>query len=78
MVAVDISGFQLDYFPKPGATGCTGSPPPNPCPAFTLPMTQEQADSVAQIRMTVTALQTSAGQTVRKTLITDIVLKNRR
>jgi len=81
MVAVDIAGFRLDYFPKPGAIGCTGSPPsppPDPCPAYGLPMTQEQADSVAQIRMTITARQTTAGQTIRKTLVTDIVLKNRR
>lgn len=78
MVAVDITGFQLTYFPRPGFAPCNASPVQNPCPAFTLPMTQDQADNAAQVRIVVTALQTTAGNVVRKTLTTDVVMKNRR
>lgn len=76
MVAVDISGFQLTYYPRPGFGPCAGLP--NPCPPFTLPMTQSQADNIAKISMTVTAVQTTAGQQISRTLVTDVVLKNRR
>jgi prepilin-type N-terminal cleavage/methylation domain-containing protein len=78
MVAVDITGFTLTYFPRPGFAPCNASPPQNPCPAFTLPMTQDQADNVAEIRVVVTARQVTAGQEVRKTLATNVVLPNRR
>jgi prepilin-type N-terminal cleavage/methylation domain-containing protein len=79
MVAVDITGFTLTYFPRAGFAPCNGSPIQNPCPPFTtFPLTQDQADNIAQIRIDITALQTSAGQTVRRTLQTDVVLKNRR
>jgi prepilin-type N-terminal cleavage/methylation domain-containing protein len=79
MVAVDITGFKLTYFPRPGFGTCTGNPPPIPCPPFALPFTsQVQADNVARIRMEITAQQATAGSGVQRTLVSDIVLKNRR
>jgi len=79
MVAVDISGFTLTYYPRPGFGPCAPDPAPAPCPPYTsFPLTQEQADNIAKVRMVVTALQTTVGQTISRTLTTDITLKNRR
>jgi len=76
MVAVDITGFTLTYFPRPGFPPCNGTPTPNPCPSF-VPADQADADNVGRIRMSVTAVQTTAGQTVSRTMVTDITLRNR-
>jgi prepilin-type N-terminal cleavage/methylation domain-containing protein len=76
MVAVDITGFSLTYFPRPGFPPCNGTPTPNPCPSF-VPADQADADNVGRIRMSVTALQTTAGQQVSRTMVTDITLRNR-
>ena len=76
MVAVDITGFSLTYFPRPGFPPCNGTPIPNPCPSF-VPADQADADNVGRIRMSVTAVQTTAGQTVSRTMVTDITLRNR-
>lgn len=81
MVAVDIEGFQLTYYPRPGFGPCAAvnGVVPYPCPPFpTLPLTQHQADNIGRIRLVVTAVQVTAGQTVRRTLTTDVVLPNRR
>jgi prepilin-type N-terminal cleavage/methylation domain-containing protein len=81
MVAVDINGFTITYFPKPGFGPCVGvgSPPvpPNPCPAFTLPLTDDNANNIGKIRISVTAQQTTVGTTISRTLVTDITLMNR-
>src|SRR5262245_41668660 len=76
MVAVDITGFSLTYFPRPGFPPCNGTPIPNPCPSF-VPADQADADNVGRIQMTVTAVQTTAGQQVSRTMVTDITLRNR-
>ena len=86
MLAVDVNAFQLFYYPRPGYPPCTsvGTPPTPPavCPAFTLAgsapyLTQDQADHIARIRIVVTTLQTSAGQTISRTMTTDVTLANR-
>ena len=76
MVAVDITGFNLTYFPRPGFPPCNGSPIPNPCPSF-VPADQSDADNVGRVRLTVTALQIVVGQTVSRTMVTDVTLRNR-
>jgi type II secretory pathway pseudopilin PulG len=75
MVAVDITGFTLTYFPRPGFPPCLTPPCTT---AFTLPMTQQQADNVAMIGVLITARQVTAGQTITKTMSTDVMLRNRR
>jgi type II secretory pathway pseudopilin PulG len=75
MVAVDITGFTLTYFPRPGFPPCLTPPCTT---AFTLPMTQQQADNVAMIRILITARQVTAGQEITKTMSTDVMLRNRR
>ncbi len=76
MVAVDISGFNLTYYPRPGFPPCNGSPIPNPCPSF-VPADQADADNIGRIQITVTALQTAIGQNVQRTMVTDVYLRNR-
>jgi hypothetical protein len=76
MVAVDITGFSLTYFPRPGFPPCNGSPIPNPCPSF-VPADQADADNVARVQISVTAVQQVVGQTVSRTMVTDVTLRNR-
>jgi type II secretory pathway pseudopilin PulG len=77
MVAVDISGLTIRYFPKPGFPPCNATPPQNPCPQFT-PASQADADGIGRIQIEVTAQQVTVGTTVSRTLITDVYLRNRR
>ena len=76
MVAVDVSILVFTYFPRPGYTGCTGSPIPDPCPSF-VPATQQDADNISRIRISIQALQMTAGQQITRTYETDILLRNR-
>jgi Tfp pilus assembly protein PilV len=76
MVAVDITGFTLTYYPRPGFPPCNGTPTPNPCPSF-VPADQADADNVGRIQMSVTAIQSTVGTTVTRTMVTDITLRNR-
>ena len=76
MVAVDITGFTLTYYPRPGFPPCNGTPTPNPCPSF-VPADQADADNVGRIQMSVTALQTTTGVALTRTMVTDITLRNR-
>jgi len=77
MVAVDINGLTFTYFPRPNFGPCAGVA--NPCNnAFTLPLSgQAQADNIGRIRITVQAQQQTAGQTISRTLVTEIMLRNR-
>jgi prepilin-type N-terminal cleavage/methylation domain-containing protein len=77
MVAVDINSLTFTYYPRPNFGPCAGAA--NPCNnAFSLPFTsQAQADNIGRIRITVQAQQQMAGQTVSRTLVTEITLKNR-
>lgn len=77
MVAVDINGLTLTYYPRANFGPCAGVA--NPCNiAFTLPLTsQAQADNIGRIRIEVQAQQLTVGTTVSRTLITEITLKNR-
>jgi type II secretory pathway pseudopilin PulG len=76
MVAVDINGLTFEYFPRPNFGPCAGVA--NPCNnAFALPMTQEQADNVGRIRITVQAQQTTVGGAIQRSLVTEIALQNR-
>ena len=77
MVAVDINGLTFTYYPRPNFGPCAGVA--NPCNnAFTLPLAnQAQADNIGRIRIVVQAQQVIAGQTVSRTLTTEVTLKNR-
>jgi Tfp pilus assembly protein PilW len=79
MVSVDIQGFTLTYFPRRGYPPC--NPPVDPCPAFNPAgggvTSQTDADNIGRIRIMVQAVQTTAGQTVIKTLTTDVIMSNR-
>jgi type II secretory pathway pseudopilin PulG len=76
MVAVDINGLTFNYYPRPNFGPCAGVA--NPCDnAFTVPMTQAQADNIGRIRIVVQALQRTVGQDVSRTLVTEVALKNR-
>jgi prepilin-type N-terminal cleavage/methylation domain-containing protein len=75
MVAVDIVLFQLTYFPVPGYGPC--SPVQDPCPAFTPPLTQLDADRIGRIEILVRARQDVAGHLISRTLVTDVMLRNR-
>jgi len=77
MVAVDINGLTFTYYPRPNFGPCAGVA--NPCNnAFGLPLAdQAQADNIGRIRILVQAQQLIAGQTVSRTLVTEVTLKNR-
>jgi prepilin-type N-terminal cleavage/methylation domain-containing protein len=79
MVAVNIAvdGFRLRYFPVPGYGPC--SPVQDPCPGWPpgATLTQLDADRIGRIEIKVTASQTFAGQTINRTLVTDVMLRNR-
>jgi len=77
MVAVDINGLTFTYYPRSNFGPCAGVA--NPCNnAFTLPLgSQAQADNIGRIRIVVQAQQMIAGQTVSRTLTTEVTLKNR-
>jgi hypothetical protein len=51
----------------------------NPCSnAFALPLaSQAQADNIGRIRISVQAQQQVGGQTVSRTLVTEVMLRNR-
>jgi prepilin-type N-terminal cleavage/methylation domain-containing protein len=77
MVAVDINGLTFTYYPRANFGPCAGVA--NPCNnAFGLPLAdQAQADNIGRIRISVQAQQQIAGQTVSRTLVTEIMLRNR-
>jgi prepilin-type N-terminal cleavage/methylation domain-containing protein len=77
MVAVDIDGLWFTYYPRPNFGPCAGVA--NPCNnAFSLPLSsQAQADNIGRIRIQVQARQEIGGQTVSRTLVTEVTLKNR-
>lgn len=77
MVAVDINGLTFTYYPRPNFGPCAGVA--NPCNnAFSLPLaSQAQADNIGRVRIVVQAQQLIAGQTVSRTLTTEVTLKNR-
>lgn len=77
MVAVDINGLTFTYYPRPNFGPCAGVA--NPCNnAFSLPLAnQAQADNIGRIRISVQAQQQTAGQTVSRTLVTEVTLRNR-
>ncbi len=79
MIAVDIRTPLFTYYPRPGYPPCDAVPPalpPYPCPAF-VPVTQLDRDNIGKIGISVTATATVGGQTVNRTLSTDVVLRNR-
>lgn len=78
LVAVDVDGFRLTYFPRPGYGPCAGTPPSDPCPPFPGIGSQPDADNIARIRLMISARQVSGGQTVSRTLVTDVTLDSRR
>jgi prepilin-type N-terminal cleavage/methylation domain-containing protein len=77
MVAVDINGLTFTYYPRANFGPCAGVA--NPCNnAFGLPLAnQAQADNIGRIRIVVQAQQQIAGQTVSRTLTTEVTLRNR-
>jgi type II secretory pathway pseudopilin PulG len=77
MVAVDINGLTFTYYPRANFGPCAGMA--NPCNnAFSLPLAnQVQADNIGRIRISVQAQQQTAGQTVSRTLVTEVTLRNR-
>ena len=76
MVAVDISGLEFTYYPRPNFGPCAGVA--NPCNnAFPSLTSQAQADNIGRIRIRVQAQQVTAGQPVSRTLITEVTLRNR-
>jgi prepilin-type N-terminal cleavage/methylation domain-containing protein len=77
MVAVDINGLTFTYFPRANFGPCAGVA--NPCNnAFILPLSsQADADNIGRIRISVQAQQQTAGQTVSRTLVTEVMLRNR-
>jgi hypothetical protein len=86
IVAVDIQGFSITYFPVPGFGPCApvGGVIPNPCPAFTDADLdgagsddQVNRDRIGRMRIVVNAVQPLGGDNISRTLTTDVVLRNR-
>ncbi len=87
MVAVDINGFTLTYYPVPGFGPCAavGGVIPDPCPAFTTAQlsgtpgdaNQVNRDKIGRIAISITALQRFGGSDISRTVATDVVLRNR-
>ena len=93
MVAVDIAaapsgtctheGFCLTYYPRPGYANTAGTvscaSTATICTTpLTLPMSQNDADNIGRIHIQVKALQQTVGNTVSRTLQTDVYLRNRK
>lgn len=79
MVAVDINGLTFTYYPRPTYPPCDAVPPQSPCPSF-VPANQRDADNIGRIQISVqaqTAIGGIASQTISRTLVTDVTLKNR-
>ena len=80
MVGVDIDTTQTKfvYFPRRGYSPCDSATTPadQPCPSFT-PASQADADNIGRIRIQVKAVQMVAGEPISRTMVTDIVLRNR-
>ena len=77
MLAVDVNGLTFTYFPRSGFGPCAGVAGPCDQP-FPLPLTsQAQADNIGRIRIAVEARGRTLGQTVRRTLVTEVTLRNR-
>jgi prepilin-type N-terminal cleavage/methylation domain-containing protein len=72
MIAVDVSSLIFTYFPKVGYAGCSTAP----CSAF-VPANQADADNIQRVQITVQALSVVAGNTVTRTLVSDVFLRNR-
>ena len=72
MIAVDVSNLIFTYFPTVGSGGCATAP----CAAFT-PANQPDADNIQRVRITVNALSIVAGNTITRSLISDVMLRNR-
>lgn len=77
LVAVDIDELAFTYYPRAGFGPCAGLP--GACDrSFALPLaSQAEADTVGRIRISVTARQRVAGQTLSRTLATEVTLRNR-
>ena len=77
LLAVAVDGLTFEYYPRPGYGPCAGVTPA--CDhAFPLPLhDQADADNIGRIRITVQAQQQTGGQSVRRTLVTDVTLRNR-
>jgi hypothetical protein len=77
MVAVDVSGLTFTYYPRPNFGPCAGVG--GLCDhAFALPLSsQAEADGIGRIRIEVQAKRPTAGQTVSRTIVTEVTLRNR-
>ena len=77
LVAVDVGALTFTYYPRPGFGPCAGAGAPCDTP-FPLPLTsQAEADNIGRVRIVVQAQRQVAGQTVSRTLVTEVVLRNR-
>jgi prepilin-type N-terminal cleavage/methylation domain-containing protein len=77
MVAVDVDGLSFTYFPRAGFGPCAGVAGPCDQP-FPLPLTsQAQADNIGRVRIAVEARGRAVGQSVSRTLVTEVTLRNR-
>ena len=77
MVAVDVNGLTFTYFPRAGFGPCAGVAGPCDQP-FPLPLTsQAQADNIGRVRIAVEARGRAVGQTLSRTLVTEVTLRNR-
>lgn len=80
MVGVDIDTSQTKfvYFPRRGYGPCATTPAGTPCPRFDPgPATQTDADNIGRIRIQVKAVQMVAGEAISRTMVTDVILRNR-
>ena len=80
MVGVDIDTSQTKfvYFPRRGYGPCATTPAGTPCPAFDPgPADQSDADNIGRIRIQVKAVQMVAGEAISRTMVTDVILRNR-
>jgi hypothetical protein len=77
MVAVDIAALAFTYYPRANFGPCAGAV--GPCDqAFALPLAgQAEADGIGRIRIAMQARWRTAGQTVSRTLVTEVTLRNR-
>jgi type II secretory pathway component PulJ len=77
LVAVNVEGLTFTYYPRSGFGPCAGVAAPCDL-AFPLPLaSQADADNLGRIRITVEARGQVGGQTVTRTMMTAVTLRNR-
>jgi hypothetical protein len=77
MVAIPVEALRFTYFPRSGYPPCDGDPVPSPCPAFPSIASQQDADNIARIRISLRVTVPVGATAVQRALEGDVSLMTR-